>query len=129
MKSFLAVLVLFSFLSFVELSDARKEPREYYWKSMMKDEPMPEAIKELFVEDPAGAGEMNHFVKDFDTRHSAIIYHSHAEKDRLKERKIYECSGSRRRRTISAGFQHSPSSWSVNVYHAQLVNCTVKHSS
>ncbi|KAG5247754.1 hypothetical protein OIU77_021012 [Salix suchowensis] len=87
MKSFLAVLVLFSFLSFVELSDARKEPREYYWKSMMKDEPMPEAIKELFVEDPAGAGKLNHFVKDFDTRHSAIIYHSHAEKDRLKERK------------------------------------------
>ncbi|KAJ6739048.1 PROTEIN putative-RELATED [Salix koriyanagi] len=87
MKSFLAALVLFSFLSFVELSDARKEPREYYWKSMMKDEPMPEAIKELFVEDPAGAGKLNHFVKDFDTRHSAIIYHSHAEKDRLKERK------------------------------------------
>ncbi|KAJ6402798.1 hypothetical protein OIU84_014828 [Salix udensis] len=87
MKSFLAVLVLFSFLSFVELSDARKEPREHYWKSMMKDEPMPEAIKELFVEDSAGAGKMNHFVKDFDTRHSAIIYHSHAEKDRLKERK------------------------------------------
>ncbi|KAL9354429.1 hypothetical protein Peur_052399 [Populus x canadensis] len=85
MKSFLAVLVLVSFLSFVELRDARKEPREYYWKSMTKDQPMPEAIKDLFVRDPAGAGKLNHFVKDFDTRHSAIIYHSRDGKDELKE--------------------------------------------
>ncbi|KAG6779506.1 hypothetical protein NC652_011547 [Populus alba x Populus x berolinensis] len=85
MKSFWAVLVLVSFLSFVELRDARKEPREYYWKSMMKDQPMPESIKDLFVQDPAGAGKLNHFVKDFDTRHTAIIYHSQDGKDKLKE--------------------------------------------
>ena len=46
---------------------------------------MPEAIKDLFVQDAAGAGKLNHFVKDFDTRHSAIIYHSHDGKDELKE--------------------------------------------
>ncbi|KAF9684350.1 hypothetical protein SADUNF_Sadunf04G0109200 [Salix dunnii] len=87
-SSFRTDMLLFTDLDqFVELSDARKEPREYYWKSVMKDEPMPEAIKDLFVEDPAGAGKMNRFVKDFDTRQSAIIYHSHDEKDRLKERK------------------------------------------
>lgn len=52
---------------------------------MMKDQPMPESIKDLFVQDPAGAGKLNHFVKDFDTRHPAIIYHSHDDKDELKE--------------------------------------------
>ncbi|KAI5577248.1 hypothetical protein BDE02_09G100400 [Populus trichocarpa] len=87
MKSFLFFLVLLSFLSFVELNHARKEPRENYWKSMTKDQPIPGAIRDLFVQDPAaGADKMNHFVTDFDTKHNAIIYHSH-EKDKLKEKK------------------------------------------
>lgn len=77
---------LLSFLSFVELNHARKEPRENYWKSMTKDQPIPGAIRDLFVQDPAGADKTNHFVKDFDTKHNAIIYHSH-EKDKLQEKK------------------------------------------
>ncbi|KAJ6310650.1 hypothetical protein OIU76_015384 [Salix suchowensis] len=85
MKSFLFFLLLLSFLSFAELNHARKEARDYYWKSMTKDQPIPEAIRDLLVRDPAGSDKMNHFVKDFDTKHSAIIYHS-PEKDKLKEK-------------------------------------------
>ncbi|KAJ6692670.1 PROTEIN putative-RELATED [Salix purpurea] len=77
MKSFLFFLLLLSFLSFAELNHARKEASEYYWKSMTKDQPIPEAIRDLLVRDPAGSDKMNHFVKDFDTKHSAIIYHNY----------------------------------------------------
>jgi hypothetical protein len=48
----------------------------------MKDQPIPEAIKDLLHQDPpslSDASEKNHFVKDFDTRHSAIIYHANVE--------------------------------------------------
>uniref|UniRef100_A0A6N2L6H6 Organ-specific protein S2 n=1 Tax=Salix viminalis TaxID=40686 RepID=A0A6N2L6H6_SALVM len=85
MKSFLFFLLLLSFLSFAELNHARKEASEYYWKSMTKDQPIPEAIRDLLVRDPAGSDKMKHFVKDFDTKHSAIIYHS-PEKAKLKEK-------------------------------------------
>ncbi|XWS62521.1 hypothetical protein CRYUN_Cryun06bG0018300 [Craigia yunnanensis] len=54
-----------------------------YWKSVMKDQPMPEAIKGLLHQDQASAldseNKMKHFVKDFDSRHSLIIYHSNPE--------------------------------------------------
>ena len=69
---------------------ARKEPGEY-WKSVMKDQPMPEAIKGLLPEDPASAldseKKMKHFVNDFDSRKS--IYHiipSVKKKTRLMSR-------------------------------------------
>ncbi|KAK9984696.1 hypothetical protein SO802_034221 [Lithocarpus litseifolius] len=68
----------------VKGNDAKKDP-EFYWKSIMENQPMPEAIKELFLKDPlylSDARKNNHFVKDFDTRHSAIIYHA---RDELKE--------------------------------------------
>ncbi|KAJ9135536.1 hypothetical protein P3X46_032711 [Hevea brasiliensis] len=78
-------LILFFVFSFVNLNNARKLPEDY-WKNIMKDQPIPEAIKSLFVEDSAdaassllGANKMNHFVKDFDTRAIAVIYHSHGE--------------------------------------------------
>lgn len=51
----------------------------------MENQPMPEAIKERFLKDPlylSDARKNNHFVKDFDTRHSAIIYHA---RDEMKE--------------------------------------------
>ena len=64
------------------LNHARKEPGDY-WKSVMKDQPMPEAIKGLLHEDPVSAldseKKMKHFVKDFDSRHTHIIYHSNPE--------------------------------------------------
>ena len=61
------------------LNHARKEPGDY-WKSVMKDQPMPEAIKGLLHEDPVSAldseKKIKHFVKDFDNKKSLIIYHN-----------------------------------------------------
>lgn len=73
----------FFFAQFANLNHARKEPGEY-WGSVMKDQPMPEAIKGLLHEDERGSGsggemKMKQFVKDFDSRHSLIIYHNSPE--------------------------------------------------
>ena len=48
----------------------------------MKDQPIPEAIKDLFHGDPqypADARLKDRFVKDFDVTPNAIIYDSHLE--------------------------------------------------
>ncbi|KAF2311351.1 hypothetical protein GH714_021982 [Hevea brasiliensis] len=47
----------------------------------MKDQPIPEAIRGLLVQDPLvasvpGSDKINHFVNDFDTRPIAVIYQS-----------------------------------------------------
>ncbi|KAK8699198.1 hypothetical protein V6N13_115292 [Hibiscus sabdariffa] len=79
MKTCIVVFVFCFFLLFANFNHARKEPRDY-WKSVMKEQPMPEAIKGLLHEDQASAMDSgkktNNFVKDFDSRHSFIIYHS-----------------------------------------------------
>ncbi|XVF68136.1 hypothetical protein PTKIN_Ptkin10aG0179300 [Pterospermum kingtungense] len=80
MKTLLAFFIFCYLLLFANLNHARKEPAGDYWRSVMKDEPMPEAIKGLLHEDPVSAldsdKKMNHFVKDFDSKNSFIIYHS-----------------------------------------------------
>ncbi|TYI95358.1 hypothetical protein E1A91_D02G274100v1 [Gossypium mustelinum] len=83
MKTFIAILFFCFLLLFANLNHARKEPGEY-WRSVMKDQPMPEAIKGLLHEDETGSGsgaemKMKQFVKDFDSRHSLIIYHNSPE--------------------------------------------------
>ncbi|EOX97317.1 hypothetical protein QUC31_015760 [Theobroma cacao] len=79
MKTFFAVFIFCFLLLSANPNHARKEPGDY-WKSVMKDQPMPEAIKGLLHQDPASAlgseKNMKHFVKDFDTKHSVIIYDS-----------------------------------------------------
>jgi len=65
----------------VDLNDARKDTGDY-WKSIMKDQPIPEAIKDLFHGDslnPADSRKKDRFVKDFDVTPNAIIYHAHME--------------------------------------------------
>lgn len=62
---------------------ARKEPVDY-WKSIMKEQPIPEALKNLLhlhyrQSDYQKNG--NLFVKDFDMKPSAIIYHTHSHSD------------------------------------------------
>ncbi|XVE94059.1 hypothetical protein REPUB_Repub01dG0247700 [Reevesia pubescens] len=103
MKTFFAFFIFCFLLLFANLNHARKEPGEY-WKSVMKDQPMPEAIKGLLHQDPASAldsdlKKMKHFVNDFDSRHNLIIYHSHPEskeedkpyvKDNLKDQKQHK---------------------------------------
>ncbi|CAF2054559.1 hypothetical protein Bca4012_097882 [Brassica carinata] len=67
--------VLFSFLLFVNLSEARSGGvAEEYWKKIMKNEPLPEPIKEL-LNNPFRTGE-ERFVKDFKTKSIVIIYHN-----------------------------------------------------
>ncbi|CAN7019243.1 hypothetical protein IGI04_021437 [Brassica rapa subsp. trilocularis] len=69
------VFVLFSFLLFVNLSEGRSGGvAEEYWKKIMKNEPLPESIKEL-LNNPFRTGE-ERFVKDFKTKSIVIIYHN-----------------------------------------------------
>ncbi|KDP46237.1 hypothetical protein JCGZ_10077 [Jatropha curcas] len=78
--AFFLLVFLFSFV--IELSYARKVPEEY-WKSIMKEQPIPKAIGDLFIEEDSGGNnsnyEMDHFAKDFDTKAIAVIYHSHGK--------------------------------------------------
>ncbi|XP_031264164.1 uncharacterized protein LOC116122461 [Pistacia vera] len=78
MKSIFAFLIFFSLLLIgCSPSYARKEPGEY-WKSLMKEQPMPKAIKDLLHQD-SEARKIDHFAKDFDVNPNVIIYHSHSE--------------------------------------------------
>ncbi|XP_024959777.1 uncharacterized protein LOC112500511 [Cynara cardunculus var. scolymus] len=59
------------------MNDARKGPEEY-WRSIMKDEPMPKAIQDVLSEDSTDKeNNRDRFTRDFDTKPNLIIYHSH----------------------------------------------------
>ncbi|KAF5448801.1 hypothetical protein F2P56_029300 [Juglans regia] len=78
---FAFLLLILSLLLFVNLNDAREEPGDY-WKSIMKDQPIPEAIKTLFHRDSPHLSESikkDHFLRDFDVTPNAIIYHARVE--------------------------------------------------
>ncbi|PIN06746.1 hypothetical protein CDL12_20689 [Handroanthus impetiginosus] len=76
MRTFPSFLLL-SLVLFAFITDARKDPNDY-WKSRMKDEPMPKALKDLFHQNPTSVSpNSNHFVRNFETKASAIIYHNH----------------------------------------------------
>ncbi|XP_062023620.1 organ-specific protein S2 [Rosa rugosa] len=75
-------LLVLSIFLFSELTDARKDMGGY-WESVMNDQPMPEAIKELFSHQDedvpslsASTNKDDRFVRDFDIRPNVIIYHS-----------------------------------------------------
>ena len=80
--------ILVCFEQFSGFVDGRKDLGEY-WKSIMKDQPMPEEIKGFIHQDPESFSskgrQMNHFVKDFDAGHSSIIYHSQVELKKEKK--------------------------------------------
>ncbi|XP_015892678.3 organ-specific protein P4 [Ziziphus jujuba] len=81
MKSLLPFLcILLSLLLFTNLSFARKDIGDY-WKSIMKEQPMPEAIRDLFHQEDVpslpGSRKMDRFARDFDIRPNLIIYHAH----------------------------------------------------
>ncbi|CAN8288466.1 unnamed protein product [Cochlearia groenlandica] len=75
-QSYLVVFffILFSFLLLVNMSEARTGVAEKYWKKMMKDEPLPEPIKELLY-NPFRTGQ-ERFVRNFNTKSIVIIYHN-----------------------------------------------------
>ncbi|KAK4741129.1 hypothetical protein SAY87_024717 [Trapa incisa] len=83
-------------LSLLQLScsiDARKEPAAAeYWKMVMKEDPMPQAISNLInargEEPSASVGDRRSssmFVRDFDVRPNVIIYHSHTHLKRQEK--------------------------------------------
>lgn len=59
-----------------------------YWKDMMNGQPMPEAIKDLLVEDPqvSDAAGKDHFTRDFDIRPNVILYHTHVESKKQNQK-------------------------------------------
>lgn len=63
---------------FAYVSDARKGPGDY-WKSVMAEEAMPKAIEDLLNMNPNSNSDTKTdiFVRNFDVKPNAIIYHSH----------------------------------------------------
>ncbi|XP_030523142.1 organ-specific protein S2 [Rhodamnia argentea] len=80
MKPNFASIFLFSLLLFAEVNDARESPGDY-WRKIMKDQPMPESIRDLIHPESSSGNEKNSigFVRDFDMRPNAIIYHGHGD--------------------------------------------------
>ncbi|XP_028767911.1 organ-specific protein P4-like [Neltuma alba] len=80
MRSISAIfcIIFFSLLLFVSLSYARKDVGDY-WKNVMQNQPVPEAIKE-----EAENNKKDRFVRDFDIKPNVIIYHSHDVPEKTK---------------------------------------------
>ncbi|XP_062093093.1 organ-specific protein P4-like [Humulus lupulus] len=78
-KSFSTFIFVCSIIVLADISDARQDVGEY-WKNIMKDQPMPDAIRDLFHDQElpslSGSIKRDRFVKDFDLRPNVIIYHS-----------------------------------------------------
>lgn len=56
-------------------SYARESPGEEYWRRVMDGKPMPESIKGLFGGGDDDSISSQKFVKGFETKANAIIYH------------------------------------------------------
>ncbi|KAL7584883.1 BURP domain-containing protein 17 [Lactuca sativa] len=77
MRSLSTGLFFFSLILLASLHDAREGPKEY-WRSVMKDEPMPKAIQDVLIQDSARSNNnKDRFTRNFDTKPNLIIYHSH----------------------------------------------------
>ncbi|XP_017421024.2 uncharacterized protein LOC108330933 [Vigna angularis] len=76
MKSNFGVFVLFSLLLVGSLSSARKDLKGY-WEETMKEEAMPEAIKDLIEDSHVSEAGKDRFVRDFDVKPNVILYHTH----------------------------------------------------
>ncbi|KAL1347578.1 hypothetical protein HN51_023643 [Arachis hypogaea] len=81
-SSSFALFLVFSFLLVANnVCHGRKDQGEY-WKDVMDKQTMPEAIKDLLVEDPQVSSSharknKDQFMKDFDIKPNVILYHSH----------------------------------------------------
>ncbi|CAK7329715.1 unnamed protein product [Dovyalis caffra] len=88
MKSSFAFFILFSLFSFANVINARKDTGEY-WRAVMKDQPIPEAIQGLIRADPTAlpsvsnekadchtteSNKKKNFVKDFGPEPTASVY-------------------------------------------------------
>ncbi|TKY75381.1 Organ specific protein [Spatholobus suberectus] len=85
MKSNFAVFVVFSLLLVANFSCARKDLGGY-WKNTMKDQPMPQAIKDLVGDPQASDTGKDRFIRDFDVKPKAILYHTHVVSMKQKQK-------------------------------------------
>ncbi|KAL8195329.1 hypothetical protein R6Q57_025732 [Mikania cordata] len=80
MRSLSTIVLLFSLLLVASFSDARKGPEDY-WRSVMKNEPMPKALQDVLIRDSVAStdkvNKKDRFTRNFDTKPNLIIYHSH----------------------------------------------------
>ncbi|RDY08310.1 hypothetical protein CR513_07471, partial [Mucuna pruriens] len=81
MKPIFALFLILSLLLVANLnfSHARKDLGDY-WKKMMNDQPMPEAIKDLIQVEQASDARTDHFIRDFNIKPNVILYHTHVPK-------------------------------------------------
>ncbi|XP_057550641.1 organ-specific protein P4-like isoform X2 [Amaranthus tricolor] len=74
------------FLMFSNEIYARKGPEEY-WKEIMKDQPLPEALNGIIEPKRLNPSEKtsfwSHFKRDFDVTSNVIIYHPHQQNNHL----------------------------------------------
>lgn len=83
----------------MEISYARKDLGDY-WKNMMNDQPMPEAIQNLIQtqHEPDAAAGNAHFIRDFDVHPNIILYHTHV--DHMKQKQNFESAVSSNRKSL-----------------------------
>ncbi|ONH91216.1 hypothetical protein PRUPE_8G099400 [Prunus persica] len=102
MKSICAILALFSLLLFAKTIDSRRDVGKY-WKKVMKEQPMPQAIEGLLVDisdstpkekadchekvkKPFVEVEVEVEVEEFEPRPSATSYNDHETKAELSSK-------------------------------------------
>ncbi|CAB4290196.1 unnamed protein product [Prunus armeniaca] len=102
MKSLCAILALFSLLLFTKTIDSRRDVGKY-WKNVMKEQPMPQAIEGLLVDisdstpkekadchekvkKPFVEVEVEVEVEEFEPRPSTTQYNDHETKAKLSSK-------------------------------------------
>ncbi|XP_042507201.1 organ-specific protein S2-like [Macadamia integrifolia] len=92
MEFVLAFLTISSLLLFSNSIDARKDPAEY-WKDVMKEQPMPEAIQGLLPSNTGSDAALEKtqnkeqkFNLDLNIQSTAIIYHGHDEHNKEEDK-------------------------------------------
>ncbi|RZC27443.1 uncharacterized protein LOC114403187 [Glycine soja] len=88
MKPIFALFVVLSLLlvANINLSHARKDLGDY-WKKMMNDQPMPEAIKDLIQDQQVQDATADHFIRYFDMKPNIILYHTHVVSKKQQQQK------------------------------------------
>ncbi|CAJ1973092.1 unnamed protein product [Sphenostylis stenocarpa] len=85
MKSNFAVFLVLSLLLVADLSCARKDLGGY-WKEMMKEQPMPEAIKDLVGDSQVSEAGKDRFIRGFNVKPNVILYHTHVVSMKQKQK-------------------------------------------
>ncbi|KAL8238187.1 hypothetical protein R6Q59_019268 [Mikania micrantha] len=75
-KALSVFLIIFFFLLISSTNEATSSPQEY-WRSIMKDEPIPKTIQDVLPLEDGIKVNKNTFIRNFDLKPNLIIYRSH----------------------------------------------------